>query len=69
MRTRHFVPCLVLVIAAVALLLVGGVSAGGLVTVAVVLACPVMMVFMMRSMTGHGGGHIDQSDTEAKQSS
>lgn len=69
MRTRHFVPCLVLVTAAVALLLVGGVSAGGMVTLAVVLACPVMMVFMMRSMSGHGGGHIDHADAEAKQSS
>lgn len=56
-RPRHFIPCLVLVTAAVALLVVGGVSAGGLVTLAVVLACPLMMVFMMRSMTGHGGSH------------
>lgn len=69
MRTRRFVPCLVLVTAAVALLLVGGVSAGGLATLAVVLACPVMMVFMMRTMTSHGGGHNDHADTEAKQSS
>lgn len=53
MRARHFVPCLILVTAAVALLLVGGVSSRGLATVAVVLACPAMMVFMMRSMSGH----------------
>ena len=69
MQTRHFVPCLVLVTAAVALLLLGGVSAGGLVTLAVVLACPLMMVSMMRSMTGHGGGHTDHADTETKQPS
>ncbi len=69
MQARHFVPCLVLVSAAVALLLIGGVSAGGLVTVAVVLACPLMMVFMMRSMGGHGSGHADHEDAETKQSS
>lgn len=69
MQARHFVPCLVLVTAAVALLLVGGVSAGGLVTLAVVLACPLMMVVMMRSMAGHGSGHADHEDTETKQSS
>lgn len=69
MQARHFVPCLVLVSAAVALLLVGGVSAGGLATLAVVLACPLMMVFMMRSMGGHGGGHADHKDTETTQSS
>ena len=67
MQTRHFVPCLVVVTAA-ALLLVG-VSAGGLVTLAVVLACPLMMVFMMRSMTGHGGSHTGHAGTETKQSS
>ncbi len=69
MQARHFVPCLVLVTAAVALLLVGGVSAGGLVPLAVVLACPLMMVFMMRSMGGHGSGHTHHEDTETKQSS
>lgn len=68
MQTRHFVPCLVLVAAAVALLVVGGVSAGGLVTFAGVLACPLMMVFMMRSMTGHGGGHTDHTVDETKRS-
>lgn len=69
MKSRHFVPCLVLVSAAFALLLIGGVSAGGLVTVAVVLACSLMMVVMMRSMAGHGSGHADHEDTETKQSS
>ena len=69
MKSRHFIPCLVLVSAAVALLLIGGVSAGGLVTLAVVLACPLMMVVMMRSMAGHGNGHRDHEDTETKQSS
>ncbi len=63
MKSRHFVPCLVLVSAAVALLLIGGVSAGGLVTLAVVLACPSMMVVMMRSVGGHGRGHADREDT------
>jgi hypothetical protein len=54
MRARHFIPCLILVAAAVAVLLVRGVSAGGLLTLAAVLACPLTMVFMMRSMAGHG---------------
>jgi len=53
MRARHFVPCLVVFLAAVVVLLVGGVSAGGLLTLAAVLACPLTMVFMMRSMAGH----------------
>lgn len=69
MKARHLVPCVVLVSAAVALLLVGGVSAGGLVTLAVVLACPLMMVFMMRSMAGHGRGHGDHEDSRTKPSS
>ena len=69
MQIRNFVPCLVLVTAAAALLLIGGVSGSGLVTVAVVLACPLMMVFMMRSMTGHGDSPTNDADTETKQSS
>ena len=69
MQARHFLPCLVLVSAGVALLLVSGVSASGLGIFAVVLACPLMMFLMMRSMGGHGGGHADHQDTETKQSS
>lgn len=68
MEIRHFLPCLVLVAAATAVLLVGGVSAGGLATVALVLACPLMMVVMMRSMGGHGDGHSDRDDAEHRQS-
>lgn len=69
MQTRHFIPCLVLVSAAVALLLIGGVSAGGLLTLAVVLACPLMMVVMMRSMGRHASGPADRNESETKQSS
>lgn len=69
MQARHFLPCLVLVSAGVALLLATGVSASGLGVLAVVLACPLMMFFMMRSMGGHGGDHAHHQDTESKQSS
>lgn len=62
MQARHFVPCFVLVAAAAAVLLVGGISANGLVTLALVLACPLMMVFMMRSMERRGGSHSQRDD-------
>ncbi len=69
MQARHFVPCLVVVTAAVAPLLAGGVSAAGLATLAIVLACPLMMVFIMRSMGGYGSVHTGHEDTESKRSS
>jgi len=54
MNARHFVPCLVLVAVAAGVLAVAGVSSATLLTVGVALACPLMMVLMMRSM---GGAH------------
>ena len=56
MKSNHFTHCLVGVVAAVGLLVVFGVKAGTLVYLAAVLACPLMMVFMMRGMMG-GHGH------------
>lgn len=52
MNARHFVPCLVAVAVAAALLAVAGVSSATLITAGAALACPLMMVLMMRSMAG-----------------
>ena len=57
MNARHFVPCLVVVAVAAGLLVVAGVSFATLVTVGAALACPLVMVLMMRSM---GGAHAHQ---------
>ena len=57
MNARHFVPCLVAVAVAAALLAIAGVSPATLLTVAAALACPLAMVLMMRSM---GGAHAHQ---------
>ena len=57
MNARHFVPCLVAVVVAAALLAVAGVSSATLLTAGAALACPLAMVLMMRSM---GGAHAHQ---------
>lgn len=58
MRNNHDTHCLVGVVAALALLVAFGVEAGTLVYLALVLACPLMMLFMMRGMMGgHGDSH------------
>lgn len=63
MKTNHFTHCLVGVAAAVGLLFVLGVQAGTLVYLAAVLACPLMMVLMMRGMMGgHGHSGCDHPD-------
>jgi hypothetical protein len=54
MNARHLVPCLVAAAAAAVLLGVAGVSSATLLTVGAALACPLVMVLMMRSM---GGAH------------
>ena len=53
MKKQHYVGCLVGLVAGVIVLRVFGVSVGSLGLLAVVLACPLMMFFMMRG--GHGG--------------
>ena len=55
MKRNHRTHCLVGIGAAVALFLAFGVQAGALVYLAVALACPLMMVLVMRGMTGTAG--------------
>jgi hypothetical protein len=55
MKSNHLTHCLVGIAAAVGLLVVFGVQAGTLVYLAAVLACPLMMVLMMRGMVGGHG--------------
>ncbi len=53
-------------LAVVVFLQILGVNAGSIVLVAVVLACPLMMFFMMRGMSGPGKGsdHHDHADRQ-----
>ena len=64
MNVRHFVPCLVVVAIAATLLAMAGVSSATLLTVGAALACPLVMVLMMRSM---GGRHAHQDHAGADQ--
>ena len=65
MKRRHLTHCLVGVAIAVAVLLAFGVKPGTLVFLAATLACPLMMIVMMRAMAGAGDSrdHGDQSRT------
>ena len=51
----HYTHCAVVVVAGLALLLASGVQLGSLLYVGVLLACPLMMFFMMRGMMANGG--------------
>ena len=62
MNARHYVPCLVAAAAAAVLLGVAGISPATLVMVGAALACPLVMVLMMRSM---GGAHAHQDHAGA----
>jgi hypothetical protein len=63
MKSNHLTHCLVGLAAAIGLLIVFGVQAGTFVYLVVALACPLMMVFMMRGMMGGAGhGGSDHSD-------
>jgi hypothetical protein len=53
MNGRHFLPCLVLAAVVAALIGVAGVSSATVFTVGAALACPLVMVVMMRAMGGH----------------
>lgn len=57
MKNLHYGHCAVGVVLAAVVLLALGVSAGTLVVFAAALACPLMMVVMMRSMAGGNTGH------------
>ena len=57
MHTNRMIPWLVAAAAAAALLIAFGAPLASLLPFAIVLACPLMMVFMMRGMAGmHGTG-------------
>jgi hypothetical protein len=62
MKNLHFGHCLIGVAVAVVLLVALGVKASTLGILAVVLACPLMMFVMMRTMMGDQSGstHHDQ---------
>ena len=55
MQRDHLTHCLVGVAVAAGVLLLLGVRAGTLLSLGVALACPLMMVLMMRGMMAAGG--------------
>ena len=55
MRRNHVTQCAVAFAAAVALLVAFGVRTSSVLYVGAVLACPLLMLFMMRGMTSRGG--------------
>lgn len=60
MKSNHYTHCAIVLVAGVGLLLAFGVQANSLLYLGVLLACPLMMFFMMRGMvagTGHGHDH------------
>ncbi len=62
MHARHFVPCVLAALVAAALIGVAGVSSATLFTAGAALACPLVMVLMMRSM---GGAHAHRDHAGA----
>ena len=65
MKNLHYGHCAVGVVIAGVVLVAAGVSASSLVLVAAALACPLMMVVMMRSMAGgHGERPTDRADDD-----
>ena len=69
-QRNHVSYCLLGLGAGVMLVLAFGVQLGSLVYLAAVLACPLMMLLMMRGMGGHGrsdhhpGGEVEQTDRQ-----
>ena len=65
MTNLHLGHCAVGLVLAGVVLLVAGVSAGTLVVFTAALACPLMMVLMMRTMMGsHTGDPADRADAD-----
>ena len=62
MKNLHFGHCLVGMAFAAVVLVVLGVSGGTLVVLGAALACPLMMLVMMRSMMGDQGHSPDRDD-------
>jgi hypothetical protein len=67
MLKNHFAHCFVGIGAAAGLLLIFGVRAGTLLYLVAVLACPLMMLFMMRTMMG-GDGHRGPNHSDQEHS-
>jgi hypothetical protein len=64
MKHVHYGPCIVGIALAAALLIALGVSASTLGIAAVALACPLMMLMMMRTMLG--GQPSTRSDDDSR---
>jgi hypothetical protein len=62
MKNLHYGHCLIGVALAAVLLIAFGVSASTLGVFAVVLACPLMMLVMMKTMMGDHAGPVHQDD-------
>jgi hypothetical protein len=60
MNNLHFGHCLVGLALAAVVLIALGVSGGTLVVLGAALACPLMMIVMVRSMMGGQAEHTDQ---------
>jgi len=65
MKNLHYGHCIIGVAAAAVLLVALGVSASTLGILAVALACPLMMLVMMRTMTGDQHSSRDREDRSA----
>ena len=62
MQQSRWLPCLMLATAAAAILIVAGVSVASFLPFVVTLACPLMMLLMMRGMVGKHQPPADPSD-------
>lgn len=62
MKNLHYGHCIIGVALAVVLLVALGVSASTLAVVTVALACPLMMLVMMRTMMGDDAARRDRDD-------
>ena len=63
MQQSKWFPYLVLAAAAAAILIVAGVPLAAFLPFVFLLACPLMMLFMMRGMGGMGGMHGREDHT------
>ncbi len=60
MKTQRYLQLALVVVAALVVLRVVGVNSGGLGLLLIIVACPLMMFFMMRNMGGMN--HKDDAD-------
>jgi len=59
---RNYVTFVALAVVLAVALAIAGVSFGAVLPFAVVLVCPLMMIFMMKGMGGMHGGRADDSE-------